>query len=105
MVVKHFEATQLFASDAKYFTSTQIQGTLCQAALHQTSIEDIAEQKRKEDKTSPTAETVRNAIINHFEYFSPDELGEYVSSLFHDTVRSSLQYQKLRREPVIFFCP
>ena len=102
MLLKHFESTQLFTSDTKYFSSTQIQGILCQAALQQTSIEDIAEQQRKEHETDPTAETVRNAIIAHFEDFSPHEFGKHISSVFQVAVRSSLQYQKLRREPVTF---
>ena len=83
-------------------TSTQIHGILCQAALHQTSIEDIAEQQRKEDETSPTAETARNAIITHFPDFSPYEFWKHISSLFQVAVRSNLQYQKLPREPLVF---
>ena len=102
IVVEHFERNQLFASDTKYFPSTQIQGILCQAALQKTSIEDIAEQKRKEDKTSPTAETVRNAIITHFSDFSRYEFGKYISSLLQAAAMSSPQYRKLRRGPVDF---
>ena len=102
MLVKHFEAAELFVSDTKYFTSTQIQGILCQAALQQTSLEDIAEQYKKEDETSPTAGTARNAIIAHFNDFSPHEFGKHISSLFQAAVSSSPQYQKLRREPVVF---
>ena len=101
-VVKHFDGNHLFASDTKYFLSTQIQGILCQAALQKTSIEDIAEQKRTEDKTSPTAETVRNAISEHFANFSPYEFGKYISSLLQAAAMSSPQYQKLRREPIAF---
>ena len=101
-VVKHFDGNHLFASDTKYFLSTQIQRILCQAALQKTSIEDIAEQKRTEDKTSPTAETIRNAIMNHFSNFSPHEFGKYISSLLQAAVMSSPQYQKLRREPIVF---
>ena len=101
-VVKHFDGNHLFASDTKYFISTQIQRILCQAALQKTSIEDIAEQKRTEDKTSPTAETVRNAMMNHFANFSPHEFGKYISSLLQATVMSSPQYQKLRRCPLDF---
>ena len=100
MLVKHFEATELFTSDTKYFTSTQIQGILYQATLQQTSIEDIAEQQKKEDQISPTAQTTRHYCP--LRIFSSYEFGEYVSFLFHDAVRSSLQYQKLPREPVIF---
>ena len=102
MLVKHFEATELFVSDTKYFTSTQIQAIFCQATLQQTSLKDIAEQHKKEDETSPTAETARNAIIAHFDDFSPHEFWKHISSLFQAAVSSSLQYQKLRREPVVF---
>ena len=102
IVIEHFDGNHLFASDTKYFLSTQIQGILCQAALQKTSIEDIAEQKRTEDKTSPTAETVRNAIIEHFSSFSPYEFGKYISSLLQAAVMSSPQYQKLRRCPLDF---
>ena len=102
IVVEHFKENHLFASDTKYFSSTQIQAILCQAALQKTSIEDIAEQKRKEDKTSPTAETVRNAIINHFDDFSLYEIGKYISSLLQAAAMSSLRYRKLRRAPVVF---
>ena len=95
IVVEHFKENRLFASDTKYFSSTQIHAILCQAALQKTSIED--KQKRKEDKTSPTAETVRNAIINHFDDFSRYEIGKYISSLLQTAAMSSLRYQKLRR--------
>ena len=101
-IVKHFDGNHLFASDTKYFLSTKIQRILCQATLQKTSIEDIAEQKRTEDKTSPTAETVRNAISTHFATFSPHEFGKYISSLLQAAVMSSPQYQKLRREPIVF---
>ena len=90
IIVKYFEGNHLFASDTKYFLSTQIQRVLCQAALQKTSIENIAEQKRREDKTSPTAETVRNAIIEHFANFSPHEFWKYISSLLQAAVMSSV---------------
>ena len=98
MLVKHFEAAQLFTSDTKYF-DTNSRGPLPSCT---TSIEDIAEHQRKEHETSPTAEMARNAIIAHFPDFSPYEFGKYISSLFQAAVRSSLQYQKLRREPLVF---
>ena len=102
MIMKHFDGIESFASDTKYFTSTQIQGVLCQTAFQQTSIEDIAEQLRKEHKASPTAETVRNTIISNFADFSPHEFWKYISSLLQAATMSSLQYQKLRREPLVF---
>ena len=95
-IVEHFE-NHFFASDTKYFSSTQIQAILCQVALQKTKIEDIAEQKGKEDKTNLTAETVQNAIINHFVDFSLYEIGKYISSLLQAATMSSLQYRKLRR--------
>ena len=104
MLVKHFEAAQLFTSDTKYITSTQIQGVLCQAALHQTSIEDIAGQQRKEHETSPTAETrlLPTSKIFHrmnlesiFLLFSKLLLGQVFSIKSYDGSRWPLPLTKL----------
>ena len=75
IVVEHFEANDLFASDTKSFTSTQIQETLCKAAQQKTSIEDIAEQKRKEDKTIPTVERYRTQLLPTLSTFHGMNLG------------------------------
>ena len=70
------------------------------AKRHSSKPQLRTEHRKKEHKTNPTAETVRNTIIGHFTDFSPYEFEKYISSLLQAAVKSSVS--KITRGPLVF---